>query len=155
MVTTKLESGVLFSFRRGSLTLASRAKESGQSKAAIPIAFDDTVDLIFDVSFIRDYLRSLDADAAIDIYMSLENDPVLFETANGDYRYVVMPMSCGKTAHAEPDADTGIEVVGQVSTEEESMRNANEASIPDNELETKVVTLPRTASFDCVIFGRY
>jgi len=141
MVTSDREPGVMFSFRRGSLTLESRAKESGLSKVAIPIAFDDTVDLIFDVSFIRDYLRSLDADTAIDIYMTLDNDPVLFETDGGDYRYIVMPMSCEKTASAEPEADTGIEVVGQVSTEEESMRNTNEASVPDNELETKVLQL--------------
>jgi len=42
MVTTKSEPGVTFTFRRGNLTLESRAKESGQSKAAIPVAFNDT-----------------------------------------------------------------------------------------------------------------
>jgi len=40
MVNTKLETGILFTFRRGSLTLQSRAKEAGQSKAEIPVAFN-------------------------------------------------------------------------------------------------------------------
>ena len=53
MVTTKLEPGVLFAFRRGGLTLQSRAKETGQAKVAIPLSFNGTVDLIFDVSFMR------------------------------------------------------------------------------------------------------
>jgi len=143
MVTTKLEPGVLFTFRHGGLTLESRTKESGQSKTTIPVAFDGTSDFMIDVTFMKDYLRMLDAETAIGVYMSADNDPVLFETDGGDYRYVVMPMTKPAVkVNAEPEADTGIEVVGQVSTEEESMESMNESpAIPDNDLETKVFQL--------------
>jgi hypothetical protein len=141
METTKLAPGILFTFRRGNLTLESRAKEYRQSKMAIPVAFNGKAEFIFDVSFIRDYLRTLDADTSIDIYMAVDNDPVLFEIGNGNYRYLVMPMSRDKSEIAEPHADTGVEDVGQVSTEEESMKKADEAPIPDNDMETKVFQL--------------
>ena len=142
MVTSKSEPGVLFTFQHGGLTLESRTKESGQSKVAIPLSFNDMADFMIDASFMKDYLRSLDAETAIDIYMSVDNDPVLFETDGGDYRYVAMPMTKPAVkVNAEPEADTGIEVVGQVSTEEEPMKNVDEAPVPDNELETKVFQL--------------
>ena len=133
MVTTKLQPGILFTFRRGSLTLESRAKESGQSKAVIPVTFDGTVEFIFDVTFIRDYLRSLPAETAIDIYMSMDNDPVLFEIGDGNYRYVVMPMTPDKPATAKPEADTGIEVAGQESTMEEPMKKVVETPCTDDD----------------------
>jgi DNA polymerase-3 subunit beta len=59
MVTTKLEPGVLFTFRRGGLTLESRAKESGQSKATIPAASSDKAGFVLDVTFMKDYLRAV------------------------------------------------------------------------------------------------
>ena len=143
MVTTKSEPGILFTFRRSELTLASRAKDNGQSKAAIPVAFDGMAEFIFDVTFIRDYLRSLDAETAIDIYMTVDNsDPVLFGIGDGNYRYLVMPMSRDETAktkttadtNAEPEADTGIEVVGTGSTEiEETMKETDECPRPDDD----------------------
>ena len=150
MVTTDSEPEVLFTFRRGSLTLESRAKESGQSKAAIPVTFNGTAEFILDVSFMRDYLRVLDAETAIDIYMTVDNDPVLFEIGDGNYRYVVMPMLREKTAGinvesatAKPEADTGIEVVGQESTTEESMKNDDESPRPgeDTDLQTRFFQL--------------
>ena len=138
MVTTKTESGVLFTFRRGGLALESRTKESGESKAAIPVACNEPAEFILDVSFARDYLRTLDAETAIDIYMTVDNDPVLFEIGDGNYRYVVMPMSNEKTAAtpaatAKPEADTGVEVVGQESTMEESMNDTDEFPCPDDD----------------------
>jgi hypothetical protein len=144
-----LEPGVLFAFRHGGLTLSSRAKESGQSKVAIPITCNDTAEFILDVSFMKDYLRSLDADTALNLFISPDNDPVLFETDGGDYRYVVMPMAPPKpavdadveTAIAEPEVDTGDEVVGKVSTEEAPMENMGDSPHSDNELETKVFQL--------------
>jgi DNA polymerase-3 subunit beta len=141
IITTKTEPGVLFDFRRGGLTLESRAKESGQSKVSIPITCNETADFILDVSFMKDYLRVLDADTALDIFISPDNDPVLFETGDGDYRYLVMPMKRDEPAIAEPEADTGDEVVGKVSTEEAPMENMDESPCSDNELETKVFQL--------------
>ena len=144
MVTTKSEPGILFTFRRGSLALASRAKEYGQSKAAIPVAFNGTAEFIFDATFIRDFLRSLDADTAVDIHMSIDkNEPVLFVIGDGKYRYVVQPMirdektagakTNAETEIAEPDADTGDEVVGTESTMEEPMKDTDEFPCPDDD----------------------
>jgi hypothetical protein len=140
MVTTDLEPGVLFTFRRGGLTLESRAKASGQSKTSIPVAFDGTAEFILDVNFMRDYLRTLDAETAISIFMTHESDPVLFNIDDGNYRYLVMPMLREKTVGtkpavdtAEPDADTGIEVVGHESTMEEPMKEIDESPYPDDD----------------------
>jgi len=150
MVTTKSETGILFAFRRGKLTLQSRAKEPGQSKATISVAFDGTAEFIFDVSFVRDFLRPLDAETAVDIFMTIDNsDPVLFGIGDDNYRYVVMPMSRDETAkakttadtNAKPEADTGREVIGQVSTVEEQMKKVDEAPIPDNDMEMEVFQL--------------
>jgi DNA polymerase-3 subunit beta len=143
MVTTELQPGVTFTFRHGELTLESRAKESGQSKVTIPVAFNGTAEFIFDITYIRDYLRVLDVDTAIDIYMAVDNDPVLFTIGDGNYRYVVMPMSREKTANAKPEADTGIEVVGQVSTMEEPMNDVDEFPCPDvdTDLQTRFFQL--------------
>ena len=151
MVTTKSETGILFTFRRGSLKLQSRAKEAGQSKAEIPVAFNGTAEFIFDVGFIRDYLRPLDAETDIDAYMTVDNtDPVLFSIGNGKYRYLVMPMSPDKTAGAkaksetaEPEADTGIEVVGIESTMEKDMKDTDESPCPDDfaDLQTRFFQL--------------
>jgi hypothetical protein len=138
MVTTDSEPGVLFTFRRGSLTLESRAKESGQSKAAIPVTCSGVAEFILDISFMREYLRVLAAETAIDIYMTGYNDPVLFEIGDGIYRYVVMPMlrettAATPAATAKPEADTGIEVVGQESTTEEPMKKMDESPRPDDD----------------------
>ena len=152
MVTTKTETGILFTFRRGELTLASRAKESGPSKATVPVAFDGTAEIIFDISFVRDYLRSLDAETTVDIYMTVDNsDPVLFTIGDGNYRYLVMPMSRDETAkakttadtNAEPDADTGIEDVGTESTMEEPMKDTDECPCPNDfaDLQTRFFQL--------------
>ena len=152
MITSDLEPGVLFAFRRGSLTLASLAKESGQAKAVLPLSFDGTADFIFDLSYIRDFLRVLEADTVVDIFMAAINDPVLFVTGDG-YRYLVMPIDHTKFAipanvamdtepeTAKPDADTGVEVVGQTSTEEEPMKQTDKSPCPDNDMETKVCQL--------------
>jgi hypothetical protein len=98
------------------------------------------VEFVFDVTFMRDYLRALDAETVIDVYMAVDNDPVLFEIGDGNYRYVIMPMSCEKTAGAKPaaetvapDADTGIEVVGTESTMEEPMKKMDECPCPDDD----------------------
>jgi hypothetical protein len=74
--------------------------------------------------------------------MTTDNDPVLFEIGDND-RYVVMPMARDKTVGAkpaastepvstEPEADTGIEVVGKESTTEEPMKKV-ESPRPDDD----------------------
>jgi hypothetical protein len=69
----------------------------------------------------------------------LPSHTVLFVIAGGNYRYLVMPMTkpAGKasadveTEIAEPEADTGIEVVGQTSTMEELMKKTNDLLLFD------------------------
>jgi len=152
MVTTELQPGVTFTFRRGGLTLESRAKESGQSTATIPATCNGTADFIFDVTFIREYLRPLDAETVVNIYMAVDNDPVLFSIGDGDYRYVVMPMMRDEKtastkpaadANVKPESDTGIENVGQESTKEEPMKDTDECPCPDDftDLQTRFFQL--------------
>ena len=96
------------------------------------------------VTFVRDYLRSLDAETTVDIYMTVDNsDPVLFTIGDGNYRYLVMPMIREKPAAAEPEADTGNEDVGQKSTMEEPMKDTDVFPCPDDftDLQTRFFQL--------------
>jgi DNA polymerase-3 subunit beta len=67
MMTTDQEPGVMFSFRPGSVTVSNQVKETGQAKVAIPLSFNDTVDFIFDVSFVKDYRRALPKETGVDV----------------------------------------------------------------------------------------
>ena len=99
---------------------------------------------MIDAFLLRDYLRTLERETVINIYMSVDDgDPVLFEIDDSDYQFVVMPMSKpAEKKNAKPDADTGIEVAGQVSTEEVPMSEVDEPlDSDDTDLQTRFFQL--------------
>ncbi len=85
--------GVDFQFGEGSLVLASRTAEIGQSRIEVPIDYSgEVIKLMMDHRFVSDFLRVLDVDAPFTIEISTGSEPALFLTNDG-YSYVVMPMA--------------------------------------------------------------
>jgi len=94
VTTTELDPGVDLSFDQGKLTLQGEGKERGNSKIEVPISFSEAPKTLkFDPKLITDFLKALDANTKVSIYLPPDNDPTKI-TADGDgYVYVVMPMS--------------------------------------------------------------
>lgn len=85
--------GVDFHFGDGSLVVAARAAEIGQSRIEMPIAYDgEVVKLMMDYRYVADFLKALDADKTFSLEISNSAEPALFKTDDG-YKYVVMPMA--------------------------------------------------------------
>ena len=93
IVTSDREPGVIFSFSSGQLVLHGQGGELGESNIEVPIAYsgaDQQVKLNPD--FFTDYLRVLEGDKNLSIYIESEGDPIHIRT-DDSYIYVVMPMS--------------------------------------------------------------
>ena len=89
-----LDPGVNFTFEKGKLTLKGEGKERGNSKIEVPLVFSDTPKTLkFDPKFLTDFLKVLDANAKVSIYLPPDNDPAKITADDGGYVYVVMPMS--------------------------------------------------------------
>ena len=94
VTTSDLDPGVNFTFEKGKLRLQGVGKERGNSKIEIPLSFDDAPKTLkFDPKYMIDFLKVLNADAKVSIYLPPDNDPVKITADNGGYVYVVMPMS--------------------------------------------------------------
>ena len=92
-IVTKREPGVIFSFSAGKLVLHGQGGELGESNIEVPIAYsgaDQQVKLNPD--FFTDYLRVLEGDKNLSIYIESDGDPIHIRT-DDNYIYVVMPMS--------------------------------------------------------------
>jgi DNA polymerase-3 subunit beta len=85
--------GVDFQFGEGSLVVAARTADVGQSRIEIPISYTgEIIKLMMDHRYVADFLKALDSDTAFEIDISTSAEPALFKTADG-YEYVVMPMA--------------------------------------------------------------
>ena len=94
VTTSDHDPGVNFTFEKGKLRLRGEGKERGNSKIEIPLSFDgDPKTLKIDPKFMTDFLKVLDADAPVSIYLPPNNDPFKITADNDEYVYVVMPMS--------------------------------------------------------------
>jgi DNA polymerase-3 subunit beta len=94
VTTSELEPGINLTFERGRLTLQGEGKEKGQSKTEVPISFHEEEKTVkVDPKFLTDFLRVLDADKSVSIYLPPDNDPIKITADNGGYVYVVMPLS--------------------------------------------------------------
>jgi DNA polymerase-3 subunit beta len=88
------DPGVKFLFEKGKLTLQGQGKERGNTKIEIPLSFSDAPKTLkFDPKFMTDFLKALDANAKVSIYLPPDNDPAIITADDGGYVYVVMPMS--------------------------------------------------------------
>ena len=94
IMTSDLDPGVNFTFEKGKLTLQGQGKEIGNSKVEIPISFDGPKKTLkIDPKFMTSFLRVLDADKVLSLYLPTDNDPFKVTVDDGGYVYVVMPMS--------------------------------------------------------------
>jgi DNA polymerase-3 subunit beta len=93
IVTDQESRGVDFQFGDGSLVLAARTAEVGESRIELPIPYTGpTIALTMDHRFVGDFVRVLELDTVFDIEISTSSDPAVFRTSDG-YQYVVMPMA--------------------------------------------------------------
>ena len=94
IMTSDLDPGVNFTFEKGKLTLQGQGKEIGNSKIELPISYDGPAKTLkLDPKFMTSFLRVLDTDKTLALYLPTDNDPFKITVDDGGYVYVVMPMS--------------------------------------------------------------
>lgn len=92
IVASEKQPGVMFSLTSGKLELHAQGAEIGDSRIEVPITYTgEPKDIRLDPRFVIDFLRVLEGEKSIAVYIS-QNDPVLFRT-DDNYSYVVMPLS--------------------------------------------------------------
>lgn len=93
IVTNEESRGVDFTFGRGTLRLSSQAADIGQSKIELPISYDGP-ELVakFDPRYIADFLRVLDASAAVQFKLN-DHDSAAMLSTEDNYVYVIMPLA--------------------------------------------------------------
>lgn len=93
IVTDEDSRGVDFTFEDGTLRMNSQVSDVGQSKIELPISFDaDPITITFDPRFVADFLRVLDSESLVKLYLLDGESAAVFRTAD-DYTYVIMPLS--------------------------------------------------------------
>jgi DNA polymerase-3 subunit beta len=95
VTTSEFDPGVDFLFEKGKLTLQGQGKERGSTKIALPIAYThDPINVKIDPKFMIDFLRVLESNQKVSLYLPPDGDtPIKITADNGVYGYVVMPMS--------------------------------------------------------------
>ena len=85
--------GIDFQFGQGTMVVAARTADVGQSRIEMPISYTgELIKMTMDHRYVSDFLRALDLDATFHLEISGGSDPALFLTDDG-YAYVVMPMA--------------------------------------------------------------
>lgn len=85
--------GVEFTFGNGSLVVAARTADVGQSRIEIPIEYTgEIVKITMDYRYVMDFFKVLDLDKTFSIEVKSNAEPAMFTTEDG-YTYVVMPMA--------------------------------------------------------------
>ena len=98
IVSSDESRGITFSFEDGSLVLAGRTAEVGQSRVEIPISYEgDAIKLSLDNRFVSDFLRVLESDGNFTINVTDGDSAALCTTEDG-YSYVLMPLAKDRVA---------------------------------------------------------
>lgn len=85
--------GVEFVFGNGTLVVAAKTADVGQSRIEMPIAYmGDEVKITMDYRFVSDFFKALDLEKPFAIEVRSNAEPAMFSTDDG-YTYVVMPMA--------------------------------------------------------------
>ena len=91
LLTNEESKGVRLSFSKDSLTLPSRAPESGEAEVTCPITFEgDPMDIAFNPAFLVDALKVAGAEN-FSFEMNASNKPAVIKAGN-DFLYVIMPV---------------------------------------------------------------
>lgn len=93
IVTSEESRGVDFTFGDGTLLLAGRAAEVGQSRVELPIGYDgESISITLDPRYLIDFLKALDADKTCTVELKDAEAAAVFSTDDG-YGYVIMPLA--------------------------------------------------------------
>lgn len=93
IVTSEESRGIDFTFGGGSLVLAGKAAEVGQSRVELPIGYDGReITITLDPRFVVDFLKVLDADKTFTIELK-DSDSAAMCTTDDGYAYVIMPLA--------------------------------------------------------------
>jgi DNA polymerase-3 subunit beta len=94
LLTNEESKGVRLSFGTDTLTLTSRAPESGEAEVTCPITFEgEPMDIAFNPTFLVDALRVAGAKD-ISFEMNASNKPAVIKAGN-EFLYVIMPVDLG------------------------------------------------------------
>ncbi len=96
ILTDEDTRGVDFDFAKGTLTLKARVADKGRAKIQLPVAYDGkAMETTFDPKLVLDMLRVLQPDAEITLEL-VENNSVALFKAEGEYSYIVVPLTRGE-----------------------------------------------------------
>jgi DNA polymerase III subunit beta len=85
--------GVEFTFGNGTLVVAAKAADVGQSRIEMPISYvGDEIKITMDYRFVQDFFKALDPEKTFALDVRSTAEPALFSTDDG-FTYVVMPMA--------------------------------------------------------------
>ena len=94
IVADKMNPGVLLTFSEGKLVLTCQTAEQGEARAEMPVGYDEqeTLEVKLNPVFITDFLRTLDPESVITMYVTDSQKGVTLVTADG-YLYLIMPLA--------------------------------------------------------------
>src|SRR5262249_21537401 len=93
IVTSEESRGVDFTFESGTLTLAGKTAELGQSRVELRIAYDGAaLSITLDPRHVSDFLRGLDPEKVVTIDLKDSESAAVCSTDDG-YGYVIMPLA--------------------------------------------------------------
>lgn len=94
LLTNEESKGVRLSFKPDSITLSSRAPETGEAEVTCPLSLEgDPVDIAFNPAFLLDALKVVGSEQ-ITFEMNASNKPAMLR-AGTDFLYVLMPVDLG------------------------------------------------------------
>jgi DNA polymerase-3 subunit beta len=93
IVTSEESRGIDFAFGDGTLVLAGKAAEVGQSRVELPIGYAGSeITITLDPRFVVDFLKVLDAEKTFTIELK-DSDSAAMCTTDDGYAYVIMPLA--------------------------------------------------------------
>lgn len=94
LLTNEESKGIRLSFKAESVTLTSRAPETGEAEVTCPVKYEgEEIDIAFNPTFLTDALRVAETDE-ITIAMNAPNKPAMMRSGS-DFLYVLMPVDLG------------------------------------------------------------
>jgi len=94
LLTNEESKGVRLSFSADSVTLSSRAPETGEAEVSCAIRYDgEPVEIAFNPQFLLDALRVIETDD-VALEMNAANKPAIVRSGT-DFLYVLMPVDLG------------------------------------------------------------
>jgi len=93
IITSEESRGIDFNFNAGSLVLAGRAPELGQSRIELPIGYDGPpLAIALDPRYVSDFLKVLDPEKIVTLELKDAESAAVCTTDDG-YGYVIMPLA--------------------------------------------------------------